>query len=252
MKKSSKHTRHSGKGLSWGLSIIMFLFALVLFPSLSSVLLLLGGVLALPVRLLRDILSAKGLKPGVSVALACALFIGAVVVSPDSKKATESDDAPTRGVVAAMAALPTSADTEKSEVDPVEMSATKDPRIESSAPTDEPDATPDSTPEESVQPSTSIPETAEDFAPEPVEVPAAGPVPEPLEEPTQPTAPEPPAQEAPTPSKIRGRSPDTIVYVSDRSHTIHSVSNCSGMKNYSEMTIERADAKGYKYCPTCW
>lgn len=43
-----------------------------------------------------------------------------------------------------------------------------------------------------------------------------------------------------------------IVYVSKNSHTIHSVSDCSGMKNYRSMTQSEADANGYKYCPNCW
>lgn len=42
------------------------------------------------------------------------------------------------------------------------------------------------------------------------------------------------------------------VYVSNRSNTIHSVSDCGGMKNYRVMSRAEADAKGYKYCPNCW
>lgn len=42
------------------------------------------------------------------------------------------------------------------------------------------------------------------------------------------------------------------VYVSNRSHTIHNVHDCGGMKNYREMTRAEADANGYKYCPNCW
>ena len=51
---------------------------------------------------------------------------------------------------------------------------------------------------------------------------------------------------------IHGVPADTIVYVSTRSNTIHSVHDCSGMKNYREMTIADADAKGYAYCSNCW
>uniref|UniRef100_A0AAU8B5R4 Uncharacterized protein n=1 Tax=Dulem virus 33 TaxID=3145751 RepID=A0AAU8B5R4_9CAUD len=51
---------------------------------------------------------------------------------------------------------------------------------------------------------------------------------------------------------IHGKPSSTTVYVSDRSHTIHSVSDCSGMKNYTEMTLGDADSKGYNYCPNCW
>lgn len=62
-----------------------------------------------------------------------------------------------------------------------------------------------------------------------------------------------------TPSKTDNFFPEnqqqnntTTVYVSNRSNTIHSVSNCGGMKNYRIMSREEADAAGYKYCPNCW
>jgi len=51
---------------------------------------------------------------------------------------------------------------------------------------------------------------------------------------------------------IRGLSPDTTVYVSYRSNTVHSVHDCSGMKSYREMTIADATSRGYEFCPTCW
>lgn len=41
------------------------------------------------------------------------------------------------------------------------------------------------------------------------------------------------------------------VYVSN-SHKIHSVSDCSGMKHYTEMTLAEAQAKGYELCSNCW
>lgn len=47
-------------------------------------------------------------------------------------------------------------------------------------------------------------------------------------------------------------SSSSIVYVSDKSNTIHSIPDCSGMKNYREMSEEQANANGYKYCPNCW
>lgn len=43
-----------------------------------------------------------------------------------------------------------------------------------------------------------------------------------------------------------------VVYVSTRSNTIHSIPDCSGMKNYRTMSQEDADAMGYKYCQNCW
>lgn len=52
-------------------------------------------------------------------------------------------------------------------------------------------------------------------------------------------------------STIRGYSSDTTVYVSN-SGKVHLKSNCSGMKNYTEMTLGEADSRGYEYCQKCW
>lgn len=46
--------------------------------------------------------------------------------------------------------------------------------------------------------------------------------------------------------------PDQTVYVSNRSHTIHSIPNCSGMKNYFETTFWSAVEEGYDFCLNCW
>lgn len=53
-------------------------------------------------------------------------------------------------------------------------------------------------------------------------------------------------------TEIRGRPANTEVYVSNRSNTIHSVSDCSGMRNYRTMTLGEAEAHGYSYCNDCW
>ena len=65
------------------------------------------------------------------------------------------------------------------------------------------------------------------------------------EEPTQPETTE--EQE----TLINGLDPNTIVYVSN-SGKIHLVSDCSGMKNYKEMTLKEAVSRGYEYCKNCW
>ena len=56
----------------------------------------------------------------------------------------------------------------------------------------------------------------------------------------------------PVVTEIRGRPANTEVYVSNRSNTIHSVSDCSGMKNYRVMTLGEAESNGYDYCNDCW
>ena len=48
-----------------------------------------------------------------------------------------------------------------------------------------------------------------------------------------------------------GESMEQTVYVSN-SGKIHSVNNCSGMKNYTSMTLADALAKGYEKCSNCW
>lgn len=52
-------------------------------------------------------------------------------------------------------------------------------------------------------------------------------------------------------SASSGISANTKVYVSN-SGTIHTRSNCSGMKNYTTMTYGEAKAKGYTECKNCF
>lgn len=54
----------------------------------------------------------------------------------------------------------------------------------------------------------------------------------------------------PTPYRIHGMDPQRTVYVSN-SGVIHIENDCSGMKHYTEMTLEKADAAGYSYCSKC-
>lgn len=56
----------------------------------------------------------------------------------------------------------------------------------------------------------------------------------------------------PSMQPIHGHDPYMTVYVSNRSNTIHSVSDCSGMKNYREMKLYEAEENGYNYCKDCW
>lgn len=53
-----------------------------------------------------------------------------------------------------------------------------------------------------------------------------------------------------TPYLIHRLDPQTVVYVS-KNHVIHFDKSCSGMKHYTEMTLEKADAAGYEYCDRC-
>jgi len=53
-----------------------------------------------------------------------------------------------------------------------------------------------------------------------------------------------------TPYRIHGMDPQRTVYVS-AAGLIHLKKDCSGMKSYSEMTLEQADAAGYELCERC-
>lgn len=53
-----------------------------------------------------------------------------------------------------------------------------------------------------------------------------------------------------TPYLIHRLDPQTEVYVSKQG-VIHFDKTCSGMKHYTAMTLEKADAAGYEYCTRC-
>ena len=53
-----------------------------------------------------------------------------------------------------------------------------------------------------------------------------------------------------TPYLIHRLDPQTEVYVSKQG-VIHFDNTCSGMKHYTAMTLEKADAAGYEYCTRC-
>ena len=93
------------------------------------------------------------------------------------------------------------------------------------------------------------PDEEDGFEPETVE-PISTPVPTPI--PTQAPVPTSTPTSTSTQTLIHGRDPSATVYVSNASNTIHSVHNCSGMKNYRTMTLAEANSRGYKYCPKCW
>ena len=54
------------------------------------------------------------------------------------------------------------------------------------------------------------------------------------------------------PTSAKNLPGSTIVYVSNNANKIHSISNCSGMRNYREMTLDQANSNNYEYCSNCW
>lgn len=73
--------------------------------------------------------------------------------------------------------------------------------------------------------------------------------PEPTEAPVRAVATPSPVPTA-TPYRIHRMDPGRTVYVSSGG-MIHVENDCSGMKHYTEMTLEEADAAGYEYCSKC-
>ena len=49
-----------------------------------------------------------------------------------------------------------------------------------------------------------------------------------------------------------GYSDSTTVYVSNSGHKIHRLSDCSGMKYYTPMTLSEAESNGYAKCKVCF
>ncbi len=120
-----------------------------------------------------------------------------------------------------------------------------------SEPEPESESMPEAIPEpesESVPGAIPEPESESESVPEVIPEPKPKPEPEVIPEPEP--EPEIPAENEPV--QIHGFDANTTVYVSERSNTIHSYSNCSGMKNFRTMTLGAADARGYKYCKKCW
>lgn len=125
----------------------------------------------------------------------------------------------------------------------VEVSASPS-ALPSTAPS-EPPATPEPSPsplvtqEPTITPETSqVPTVAPEISQEPSQAPSASPSPSP--------------EATPQPTRIHGWLPDTTVYVSKRG-IIHLSHTCSGMKRYTEMTLERAyKTYGDSFCENCW
>lgn len=202
------------KILMWVLTILMCLSALAFFPSICSIIALIFVLIAAPIAPLQDFLSAHGIQGKIKGGLLVAIFLATALTAPKQ----QPTDVKTVDNPAVSSSVPSSATSQPIAREPIIR---------------EPTPTPEPTQEPTPEPTT-----------EPTPVPTPAPTPAPTPDPTP----------APTsePQPIRGRSPDTIVYVSNRSNTIHSVHDCSGMRHYREMTLYEADANGYNYCNDCW
>ena len=174
-------------------------------------------------------------------AVAAVLVLGVIGSFSDSPAPAETPSAVVAGTTASAVQSESPVLSEKVEPDPTPI--TSQPAYVEPSP--EPTVTPSPTP--TLEPA-STPTPSPSSTPAPTSKPT--PTPDPTLEPIP--TPEPVETQTPATQMIHGLPADTIVYVSKASNTIHSVHDCSGMKNYREMTLRDADAKGYKYCPNCW
>ena len=90
--------------------------------------------------------------------------------------------------------------------------------------------------------------------PSPSETAISTPAPTPVVTSAPTLAPTPEATPEPTPNEptmINGHPSDMTVYVSS-SGKIHSVSDCSGMKSSTPMSLGNAVASGFSFCSNCW
>lgn len=70
------------RALPWVLSVFFILAAIGAFPSASSILLFLAGVICLPVRKLQDFFAQKGLHGKIKVILVAVLFLVSMTIFP--------------------------------------------------------------------------------------------------------------------------------------------------------------------------
>lgn len=199
----------------WALSGFMVLVSLAYLPSITSIIAILFAVIAVPIEKWQEILSGIGLRGWIKGVVLCAAFVVAVAVAPTGK------------------------------VDRQINQPSSEPSYHGTLPSKTPEKEETQKPEKTQEPTD---EPDESVTPDPTEEPTAPP----KERPSQTLIETKEPQNTPEPQPIRGRSPDTIVYVSSRSDTIHSVHDCSGMRNYREMTIYEATQRGYEFCPNCW
>lgn len=230
--------------LLWVLTVFMVLVAFAYFPSVASILAILFAVICAPVEKLQDFFRSKNLKGIVKGALLTVLFFASIMATPTVKTSPDTvNDTPEE---IEEPDTQTKEPTDEAQLEDAEDSIlpeeTDEPQ-DAEAPAEE-----QTEPQESTEiQEQSMPDT--ESSAQPVQETQPDQKPQPNQEPekttTEPTAP--PVEE----KTIRGRSSNTIVYVSN-SGKIHSVSDCSGMKSYREMTLGTADAKGYEYCSNCW
>jgi len=67
----------------WVLSVFMALVSLAYFPSITSALAILFVVIALPVKPLQEFLTSNGLRGWIKAVVLCAVFLGAIMVTPN-------------------------------------------------------------------------------------------------------------------------------------------------------------------------
>lgn len=248
--------------IQWVLAVSMALIGIAFMPSFASLFAFLFAVICVPIRPLQAQLKKIKVAGLIKAVVLVVLFVVAFATIPVDNTSQNAPASETQQI-------------EVTESQPSESSAAK---TETPEPSESPEVTVTPSAEPSSEPT--VQEVSQEPSPaktqsqqpeasksgekasvekpatesKPVETtpaepePTPEPTPEPEPEPTPEPEPEPPAQEVTT---IHGLPSNTTVYVSN-SGKIHSISNCSGMKNYREMTLGEAEAKGYEYCKNCW
>lgn len=192
----------------------------------------------------------RGGRSVLALLMSLAVFIICIMLTPPNEAGDDAADFPSPSAE-------TSASAESQEAlfsqEPSTMSTSNPVETVPSTPASTPTVSPDPA-QETITPPTSAPTAAPTQTPKPTIAPTQTPTPSPSPKPTPvPTPkPDPDPTPSPTPSTINGHPSNMTVYVSNSGHKIHSVHDCSGMKNYTEMTLGSAVSKGYEFCKNCW
>lgn len=213
----------TGKIILWILTVFMFLSALVFFPSVASIIMLVFCAFAIPIPKVQEFWRGLGLNKILKTALLCVLFIVSVLAAPTDninqdngsnvtdQQITDQQNGTLPGVAIDE---PPKNDTPMQQPEPTQ-DVENEPEGPATEPAGETDQEPEAPPVEEVEEPETQPEVTED--PEPVEQP---------------------------------QTTSRTVYVTATGSKYHYDNNC-GNGTYYKSTLDAAKNRGLEPCAKC-
>ena len=213
------------KIIFWVLFVFMVSGAAIFFPSIGSLLLLLGGIVILPLDAWQHELALVRVRGKLKTSLFIVLLFAGVMLTPEQGiEVAPSADMVSSAFVSVTAIPTTPEPTSIPTIAPTDVPTAMPTVVPTAAPTSVPIS---DTSAYSVGNISSM--GASDWASTATVAPAST-----------------------TELTYNGYPASTTVYVSNSGHKIHLRNNCSGMKYYSEMSLGTAISNGYEKCKNCF